>query len=110
MLGVRGGSKERASAPSNHTLFCCFPPRPAPMRRRRRPVSEWPLESLSNKMKQYCMLMEDLSEQVLAAQCTGQQPLESLRAYLRKRAVDAYKQKSEAVRWRPEGGHAWARP
>lgn len=60
-----------------------------------KPVEEWNLEALVAKMKQYCVQMEDLTEEMVAEQAGGD--YEKLRAYLQGRGVAAYKQKVAEV-------------
>ncbi len=52
---------------------------------------EWNLEALSDKMKQYCYLLDDLTAEQLAREANSD--YEELRDYLRQRAVDAYWEK-----------------
>jgi preprotein translocase subunit SecA len=59
------------------------------------PPDQWPLEALAGKMRQYCYLLEDVTADVLEAESRGD--FEALRAYLRRRGVDAYHQKVEMV-------------
>jgi len=59
------------------------------------PVEEWPLEALAAKMKQYCYLMEDLTEEKLSVEAGGD--YDRLLDYLRKRGVEAYRQKVAEV-------------
>jgi preprotein translocase subunit SecA len=59
------------------------------------PPEEWPLDALAAKMKQYCVLLEDLTGEVLAQAAGGD--YEALRQYLRKRGSDAYRTKVAEV-------------
>jgi len=59
------------------------------------PAEEWKLEPLANKMMQYCCLLDDISAESLAEVAKGD--YEELRAYLRKRCVDAYYDKAKSV-------------
>ena len=52
------------------------------------PPKDWDLGALSDKMKQYCYLLGDLTPEVLTQEASGD--YEALRDYLRQRAVDAY--------------------
>ncbi len=52
---------------------------------------EWNLEALSDKMKQYCYLLDDLTAELLAQEANSD--YEEMRDYLRQRAVDAYWEK-----------------
>ena len=52
---------------------------------------EWNLEALSDKMKQYCYQLDDLTAELLAQEANSD--YEELRDYLRQRAVDAYWEK-----------------
>ena len=56
------------------------------------PVKEWPLEALAAKLKQYCTLMTDLTPELLQSEAGGD--YEALRAYLRRRGVEAYWKKA----------------
>jgi preprotein translocase subunit SecA len=58
------------------------------------PPAEWGLDGLAAKMKQYCYMLEDLTGDLLQ-QAGGD--YEALRAYLRNRGVDAYRQKVQEV-------------
>ena len=60
------------------------------------PMEEWPLEPLAAKMRQYCAAMADVSGAVLEAEAAAG-GYEGLRAYLRRRGVEAYFAKVEAV-------------
>ena len=55
------------------------------------PPKDWPLEALANKMQQYCPMLVDLSAETLAAESRGD--YEALRAYLRRRGTEAYRDK-----------------
>ena len=55
------------------------------------PPEERNLESLCNKMKQYCYLLADLTPELLQQECGSD--YEAMRKYLRQRGVDAYWQK-----------------
>jgi hypothetical protein len=59
------------------------------------PEKEWPLEALAAKLKQYCNLMTDLTPELLRAEAGGD--YEALRAYLRRRGVEAYWKKARYV-------------
>ena len=59
------------------------------------PAKEWPLEALAAKLKQYCGLMSDLTPELLQSEAGGD--YEALRAYLRRRGVEAYWKKARAV-------------
>jgi preprotein translocase subunit SecA len=54
------------------------------------------LDQLAAKLKQYCYLLTDVTGEVLLKESNGN--YEGLRAYMRKRAVDAYNVKAEANR------------
>ncbi|KAI3428100.1 hypothetical protein D9Q98_006483 [Chlorella vulgaris] len=56
---------------------------------------DWPLEQLVAKVRQYCYLLDELTPEALAAEAGGD--YERLRAYLRKRASDAYYLKKEEM-------------
>eukprot|EP00747_Dinoflagellata_sp_TGD_P149583 gnl/TRDRNA2_/TRDRNA2_177029_c1_seq1.p2 gnl/TRDRNA2_/TRDRNA2_177029_c1~~gnl/TRDRNA2_/TRDRNA2_177029_c1_seq1.p2 ORF type:complete len:223 (+),score=7.78 gnl/TRDRNA2_/TRDRNA2_177029_c1_seq1:2151-2819(+) len=62
-----------------------------------KPISEWPLESLAEKIREYCPLMTDLTSSKLEEHCKGSSPLESLRAYLHRRGLDAYYMKRTLI-------------
>ncbi|MEW5299521.1 MAG: hypothetical protein WDW36_002530 [Sanguina aurantia] len=58
--------------------------------------SEWKLDALAGKMRQYCYLLESLTgDQLLTAARSG--GFEGLRAYMRTLALDAYKEKVRLV-------------
>jgi hypothetical protein len=59
------------------------------------PVKEWPLDALAAKMAQYCVLMADLTPELLLAESGGD--YEALRAYLRRRGVEAYWKKARTL-------------
>ncbi len=59
------------------------------------PPEQWTLDVLANKMKQYCYLLEDLTEDMLRQKAGND--FEALRGFLRQRAVDAYWQKVQQV-------------
>jgi preprotein translocase subunit SecA len=54
------------------------------------------MDALANKMKQYCVQMEDLTGDILKEKANGGD-IEALRAYLHDRGVTAYKQKVAEV-------------
>ena len=56
---------------------------------------EWNLEALSDKMKQYCYLLDDLTADMLSQEANAD--YEALRDYLRERAVDAYWEKVQQI-------------
>ena len=56
-----------------------------------KPVEEWNLDALANKMKQYCTQMEDLTAEKLSEVAGGD--IENLRTYLHGRGVAAYEEK-----------------
>ena len=60
------------------------------------PFEEWPMDALANKMKQYCVQMDDLTGEILAEKSNGGD-VEALREYLHNRGVEAYKQKVAEV-------------
>jgi preprotein translocase subunit SecA len=62
-----------------------------------KPIIEWPLNKLAYKIRQFCYLMDDLTVEFLEDHCVGNEPLESLKAYLRRSGVEAYIRKREAV-------------
>ena len=59
------------------------------------PPEEWKLDALAAKMRQYCVMMEDVTADSLAAAAGGD--VEALRTYLHTRGTDAYKQKVAEV-------------
>merc|ERR1712159_848898 len=61
------------------------------------PIHEWPLEHLADKLRQYYQGMDDINGDNLKERCSGNQPMESLRNYLRFRSVDAYQKKKNMV-------------
>lgn len=65
------------------------------------PPAEWKLEPLAAKMTQYCCLLEGLTAETLREEGGGD--YEQLRAYLRKRCVDAYHEKVAMVEAVEEG-------
>ena len=68
------------------------------------PEKEWPLEALAAKLKQYCNLMTDLTPELLRAEAGGD--YEALRAYLRRRGVEAYWKKARCLDV-PTPSYAW---
>ena len=60
------------------------------------PAAEWQplLDPLAAKVKQYCVLLEDLTGDLLEEESAGD--YEKLRAYLKKRALEAYEMRAEA--------------
>uniref|UniRef100_A0A061SHA1 Protein translocase subunit SecA n=1 Tax=Tetraselmis sp. GSL018 TaxID=582737 RepID=A0A061SHA1_9CHLO len=59
------------------------------------PAAEWALEALAGKFRQYCYLLDDLNAEKLQEEAGGD--FEQLRAYLRRRSVEAYQEKRQQV-------------
>jgi len=62
-----------------------------------KPVEDWPLDQLAEKIREYCYLMEDLTGVKLKECCKGSYPLETLRSYLHHRSLEAYHKKRDIV-------------
>ncbi|KAL8139048.1 hypothetical protein V2J09_005049 [Rumex salicifolius] len=58
------------------------------------PKESWDLEKLIAKVQQYCFLLNDLSPELLANNCSD---YNELRAYLQNRGKEAYLQKKDTV-------------
>ncbi|KAL3652979.1 Protein translocase subunit SA1, chloroplastic [Castilleja foliolosa] len=58
------------------------------------PRESWELEKLTEKLKQYCYLLEDMAPDLLESKCSN---YEDLRDYLHLRGREAYLQKREIV-------------
>jgi preprotein translocase subunit SecA len=62
-----------------------------------KPVRDWDLERVVYKSKQFCYLLDDLRVEQLIKHCDGKEPIESLKAYMRRQGMDAYRNKKKVV-------------